>query len=111
MNNCNKDNNEVCFNINLTTKDSGNDISWSVGTCKSAGVGFPERCSANGGYLDNQQFVEHCCLEQGNYNISCFDCSGNSWGEGASLEINGIKYCEQFTGNVHEISFSTTCKF
>ena len=110
MVNCNQENNDVCFNINLTTKKSGNDISWSVGNCKSAGVGFPDQCSANGGYLDNQHFVEHCCLEQGDYNISCFDCSGNSWGEGASLEINGVKYCEEFKGNVHEIPFSTKCK-
>ena len=75
MTNCDQDDTKVCFSINLTTKTSGNEISWSVGNCMSAGVGFPAQCTANGGYLDNQQFVEHCCLAQGNYNISCFDFS------------------------------------
>ena len=100
----------MCFNVKLTTKKSANDISWSVGSCKSAGKGYPHRCSANGGYLDNQEFVEHCCLQQGVYNVSCYDCTGDSWGEGAYLEINGKRYCENFSGNSFDTKFNLTCK-
>ena len=108
--NCGQNSNTLCFNVKLTTKDWANDISWSVGSCKSSGKGYPYQCSANGGYPNNQEFVEHCCLQQGVYNVSCYDCSGDSWGEGAYLDINGKKYCENFTGNSQETKLNLTCR-
>ena len=108
--NCGVNSDTMCFNVKLTTKEWANDISWSVGSCKSSGKGYPYQCSANGGYPNNQEFIEHCCLQQGVYNLSCFDCSGDSWGEGAYLEINGKKYCESFKGNKLETTFNLTCR-
>ena len=108
--NCGQNSDTMCFNVKLTTKEWANDISWSVGNCKSSGKGYPYQCTRNGGYPNNQQFVEHCCLQQGVYNVSCFDCSGDSWGEGAYLEINGKRYCENFRGNSHQTIINVTCR-
>lgn len=92
----------VCFNVETITKKWANEISWSVGSCKSTGR---HTCTANGGYFDNMNFTQPCCLSPGDHQLTCYDCYGDTW-KGGYLLMNGVKYCENFTGMVHNETIS-----
>ena len=96
--------NVVCFTVETKTKKWANEISWSIGPCVSNGL---STCTANAGYLNNQNFTQQCCLLAGDYNITCNDCYGDGW-RGGYLEINGTKYCETFTGKEYQVDLTLT---
>ena len=79
-------------------------MSWSVGSCESNGR---HTCTANGGYFDNMNFTQPCCLSKGDHNLTCYDCYGDTW-KGGYIMINEVKYCENFTGLVHQEVISLT---
>jgi len=74
-----------CFDVKLTTKRYGSEISWSLGSCQG-----------NGGYGNYGEYTEQCCLEPGDYNLECKDSYGDGW-HGGYIEVNGEKYCESFS--------------
>ena len=76
---------DVCFDVKLTTVNYGSEISWSLGSCQS-----------NGGYGNNAEYTEQCCLTPGNYNLECKDSYGDGW-NGGYIEVKGEKYCESFS--------------
>jgi len=78
--NCNED--DGCFDVKLTTVNHGSEISWRLGSCQS-----------NGGYGNNAEYTEQCCLTPGNYNLECKDSYGDGW-NGGYIEVKGEKYCE-----------------
>ena len=83
---------EGCFDVRLTTKFYGNQISWSVGSCTS-----------NQPYRDDKVFTQECCHADGSYKITCKDSGGGGW-HGGYLEINGQQYCKDFTGAIEQQS-------
>jgi len=97
--NCEDDNG--CFDVKLTTVSYGSEISWSLGSCQG-----------NGGYGNNGEYTEQCCLEPGNYNLECKDSYGDGW-HGGYIEVNGKKYCESFSSgsekNIQIIIEAKTC--
>ena len=95
---------EICFNVETVTKKWANEMSWSVGSCESNGR---HTCTANGGYFDNMNFTQPCCLSKGDHNLTCYDCYGDTW-KGGYIMINEVKYCENFTGLVHQEVISLT---
>ena len=95
---------EICFNVETITKKWANEMSWSVGSCQSNGR---HTCTANGGYFDNMNFTQPCCLSKGYHNLTCYDCYGDTW-KGGYIMINGVKYCESFTGMEHVEIISLT---
>ena len=84
--------NDVCFDVKLTIVKYGKEISWNLGSCQS-----------NGGYVNNAEYTEQCCLEPGNYNLECKDSYGDGW-NGGYIEVNGEKHCESFTSGSVETS-------
>ena len=83
---------DVCFDVNSFMKESGNQISWSIGchdkSCAEC-VSTPK---------SGKKYTQQCCLpaNQQSFSIKC-----RSWGvDGGYLEINGKRYCEQFFPNV-----------
>jgi len=77
-----------CFNVGLTTKLSANEISWDIGGCKNY--------VDNTGYVNNQYYQQICCLPPGNYKMRCKNILREGW-NGAYVEINGQKCCENFS--------------
>ena len=88
----------MCFNVNLFTTEFGNEISWSIGchdkSCTEC-VSTPE---SGVKYDDNSEYTQQCCLpvNQQSFLIKCKDSWGDGWSDGY-LEINGKRYCEQFS--------------
>ena len=76
---------EVCVDMDLTTRAWGHEISWTFGSCDSTQA-----------YANNGQYSESCCLVPGEYTLSCLDTYGDGW-HGGFLEIQGTRYCEDFT--------------
>ena len=82
---------DVCFDVNLFTKELGNQISWSIGchdkSCTEC-VSTPESGK------DDSEYTQQCCLpaNQQSFSITCTD-GGDGWTDGY-LEINGKRYCE-----------------
>ena len=73
--------------MQLTTVNYGSEISWSLGSCQS-----------NGGYGNNAEYTEQCCLTPGNYNLECKDSYGDGW-HGGYLQIgdSDVNLCKDFT--------------
>ena len=82
--------NDVCFDVKLTIVKYGKEISWNLGSCQS-----------NGGYGNNAEYTEQCCLTPGNYNLECKDSYGDGW-NGGYIEVNGEKYCDSFSSRSEE---------
>ena len=74
-----------CLDVKLTTVDYGSEISWSLGPCQSLGQ-----------YGNNHDYIQACCLGEGSYNLECKDSYGDGW-NGGYIEVDGQKYCENFT--------------
>ena len=75
------------------TQSFGNEFEWDIGcTDKSCQV-----CSNSQKYGDNQEYDQECCLpnDKDEFSIKCLDAYGDGW-HGGYLQINGIKYCEDF---------------
>ena len=78
--------------MKLTTVKWGNEISWTLGSCES-----------EGGYGNNVEYTQKCCLGPGNYSLECKDSYGDGWHNGY-IEVSGVKYCESFTSGYEETS-------
>ena len=78
--------------MKLTTRSFGEEISWTLDSCES-----------NGGYGDNGEYMQQCCLIPGSYNLECKDSNADGW-HGGHIEVNGIKYCESFASGSEETS-------
>ena len=74
-----------CFDVAITTKSYGSENSWTVGACTSAR-----------GYQNSQTYTESCCLDAGSYKLTCDDSYKDGW-HGGFIEIQGKRYCEDFT--------------
>ena len=77
--------NGKCFDVAITTKSYGSENSWTVGACTSAR-----------GYQNSQTYTESCCLDAGSYKLTCDDSYKDGW-HGGFIEIQGKRYCEDFT--------------
>ena len=77
-----------CFDVRLTTKYYAIEISWSLGSC-----------SSNKQYEDYQDYTQECCLPLGSYTLKCKDSYNDGW-HGGFVEVDGVKYCETFSGSV-----------
>ena len=98
----------------MKTIEYANEIGWSIG-CNS-----PKDChvcKGNGNYGNNKEYVQECCIPQNSFEdlvgineefvATCLDTYGDGW-HGAYLEIDGNRYCDQFTdGSVHSAKFKT----
>ena len=73
--------------MKLNTKGSGNSDRWNFGSCVSAG-----------NYREYQQYTQKCCQPPGTYTLTCknYGWFMDGW-EGGFIEIQGTKYCTQFT--------------
>ena len=80
-----------CFEVTLTTKSYGSEISWSLGAC-----------SSNSSHGNNQEYTQQCCLEPGHYSLECKDSYGDGW-TGGYIVVDGIKHCETFSSSVQTI--------
>ena len=76
---------EICADIQIRTERWGNENSYSIGTCV-----------AKEQYSDNSDYTEECCLVPGNYTMDCKCSFGDGW-HGGYLEINEVRYCEDFS--------------
>ena len=92
---------DVCFDVKLTTVRFGSEISWNLKPSITA-IKEPS-CQSNGGYGNNAEYTEQCCLEPGEYIFVCKDSHGDGW-HGAYIEVNGEKYCESY--NYGTINYS-----
>ena len=95
--------NTRCFDVKLITKSLAFENSWTLDSCQS-----------KGGYANNNEYVEKCCLSPGSYILECKDSDGDGWHMGY-IELDGTKYCESFTDGskeTNEITFqdSGMCK-
>ena len=57
-----------------------------MGTCRSP----------TSPYDDESDYSEDCCLAPDTYTLECKCSFGDGWHEGY-LEIDGVKYCDDFT--------------
>ena len=92
---------DVCFDVKLTTVRFGSEISWNLKPSITA-IKEPS-CQSNGGYGNNAEYTEQCCLAPGNYNLECKDSYGDGW-HGGYIEVNGERYCESFSTGSEETS-------
>jgi len=59
-------------------------MSWTLDMC------------SGGPYPYGAYDYAHCCLNEGEYDLSCYDSGGDGW-HGGYLEIGGERFCEDFT--------------
>ena len=76
---------EICADIQIRTERWGYENSYSIGTCV-----------AKEQYSSNSDYAEECCLVPGNYTMDCKCSYGDGW-HGGYLEINGVRYCDDFS--------------
>ena len=90
------DNDKVCVNLKLTTKDWGREVSWKFGSCKSP-AGYGE--NVEGKYGDNQEYNIECCQPAGTYELDCKDKYEDGW-HGGYIQIGNdeTQYCKDFEG-------------
>jgi len=79
---------ETPFDVVLRTLVWAVEITWEMEglECSSAGVT----------YADNNVYTQSCCIPDGDYVLVCGDSYGDGW-HGASLEIDGQVYCDDFS--------------
>ena len=83
------------MDITVVTNSYGNENSWTFGACSSTQA-----------YGSNDIFTEQCCQPTGDYELVCKCSYGDGW-HGGYLEIDGNKYCEQFTSGKEKIETAT----
>merc|ERR1719203_425734 len=69
----------------LQSSSWGNEITWNIA----------DICMGTG-YGNYQTNALSCCLPTGEYELECVDSWGDGW-HGAYIEIDGHRYCEDFT--------------
>ena len=74
----------VCGKIKVRTENWGYENSYAIGSCVSQQVY---------GFYDD--YEEDCCLAPGTYSMDCKCSFGDGW-HGGYVEINGVKYCDDF---------------
>ena len=77
---------EVCSVLKIQTQNYGEENSYKLGSCTNKQEKY-------GRYTTN---FEKCCQPAGTYTLECIDSYGDGW-HGGYIEINGTKYCEDFT--------------
>ena len=77
---------ETCKSIKVRTEAWGNENSYQMSTCAST--------RTYGNYADYDE--EDCCLSPGTYTLICKCSYGDGWHNGY-VEIDGTKYCQDFT--------------
>ena len=84
---------DVCFGVQLTTKDHAGEISWSFGGCQSE---FSPTTSA---YASDTIYNQTCCFSTSRfswvYELKCIDSFGDGWHH-SFITVNGVNYCEDF---------------
>jgi len=75
---------QTCATVKVRTSSWGSENSYAIGTCVSQEV-----------YSSNSDYEEECCLEPGSYALDCKCSFGDGW-HGGYVEINGVKYCDDF---------------
>jgi len=89
---------ENCFNITFLS-DSYDDIqmSWLLGHCGAKD------------YLNGVVHTEECCLEMGDYKLTCLSADKYGWSLRARIWINGVRYCNGFfEGFIYQEDFIVT---
>lgn len=76
---------DICKTVKTVTKAWGYEISWQVGNCQSSGQ-----------FTSNNQFSQECCMAAGDWPVTCDDSYGDGW-HGGYIEIDGNRYCDDFT--------------
>lgn len=84
---------QYCFDVKAVTKRYSYEYSWNIGCVDQ----YCQMCANNATFGRKAEYHQKCCLpaDQKEYSINCFDSSGDGW-RGGYLEINGIRYCEDF---------------
>ena len=84
---------QYCFDVKTQTVGYGHENSWNIGCADQ----YCQMCANDVTFSSRGQHHQKCCLpaDQNEYSINCFDSSEDGW-HGGYLEINGIKYCEDF---------------
>ena len=78
---------EETVEVKMTTKNWGSEVSWTLGAaCGSPSTGYAS-------FADNTQ---SCTLLTGVYTLTCLDSYGDGW-HGGFIEIQGAKYCDDFS--------------
>ena len=80
----------VSANINVKTERYAGETTWEI--LHSNGT----QVCAGGPYAENyHQYPETCYLPGSGYTLKCHDDAYDGW-HGGFIEINGMKYCEDF---------------
>ena len=88
---------QYCINvktvIKATVTDSGYNNSWHIGCVDQ----YCQICVNNQEYRWSGEYNQECCFleDYKEYIIKCYDYLKDGW-HGGYLEINGVKYCEDF---------------
>ena len=78
----------VCVEIEVTTSVEPHLLDWKLGPC------FKSREHTN----DKVYNQKGCCIEPGNYTLTCYNTqSPDGWKKG-KITINGNDYCDDFIG-------------
>jgi len=77
---------ETCKSVKVRTERYGNENSYQMSTCASTRT-----------YGNEETYEEeNCCLSPGTYTLICKCSYGDGW-HGGYVEIDGTKYCQDFT--------------
>lgn len=71
--------------MTLQTSSWGNEITWNIADI-----------FMGTGYSSHSTNALSCCLPAGEYELECVDSWGDGW-HGGYIEIDGHRYCEEFT--------------
>jgi len=85
----------VCFDVTTVTTAFANENSWAIACVDRS---CSECVSDSQSYRDDSQYTQNCCLPQDREQllVICKDSWGDGW-EGGYLEINGNKFCKDYT--------------
>ena len=85
----------MCLSIATIVGDNIDDNSyfsreWKLGSCYGPKLGMK--------YSSKEAHYDRCCLTSGVYTLICQNTKSNyGWGN-ARLEIEGVRYCDDFIG-------------
>jgi len=89
---------ENCFTITFLSDPQGYhwDRTWLLGHCGAK-------------YYDDGLHTEECCLEMGDYKLTCLSADKYGWSLRARIWINGVRYCNGFfEGFIYQEDFIVT---
>ena len=76
---------EVCFDVKISTAQYGSDLEWRLGTCNSIGILYPTKI-----------YIHRCCLKPGRHTLTCINRRNPFGWDGGYIEIQGHRYCDDF---------------